>query len=179
MSLNSSLTTFLIHLQNKCNSLWEDRNKMGIKRDFSNSACYQLTTEHGSPYPYFSDSKKKSYSLCFHCPSSHFRVHTTSSCHFQLASLCLVSTTHPSFLLLPRFIHALFLNMEPHHQYNTLWKPDYFLPDELWSHQNPEHLKNGSQEVEVQDRFLNCREWVLELMTEIVPRSTIWVGKKR
>lgn len=54
---------------------------------------------------------------------------------------------------------------------NTL-KLDYYPPDELWSHQNPEHLKNVSQEVEVQDLFLNCGEFVLELMTEIVPRIT-------
>ena len=84
---------------------------MGIKRDFSNSACYQLTTEHGSPYPYFSDSKKKkSYNLCFHllCPNSHFRVYTTSSCHFELARLCLVLTTHPSFLPSPSTFYTCY-----------------------------------------------------------------------
>ena len=154
---------------------------MGIKRDFSNSACYQLTTEHGSPYPYFSDSKKKLTIFVF----IGFAPILTLEFTLPLAVTsnlpgCALSWPHtlPSFLLLQRFIHAIFLNMEPHHQYNTLLKPDYFLPDELWNHQNPEHLKNGSQEVEVQDRFLNCREWVLELMTEIVPRSTIWVGKR-
>lgn len=54
---------------------------------------------------------------------------------------------------------------------NTL-KLYYYQPDELWSHQNPEHLKNVSQEVEVQDPFLNCRGFVLELTIEIVPRIT-------